>query len=52
MEWQPIETAPLDGTPIQAEIPGYGQDNIIRWSSGFMDDQDLPVVSQFEIPPY
>ena len=30
-EWQEIETAPRDGTPIQAEIPGHGRDNIIAW---------------------
>ena len=31
MDWQPIETAPKDGTPIQARIPGDGDDNIIAW---------------------
>lgn len=29
--WFPMETAPRDGTPIQAKIPGNGSDNIIRW---------------------
>lgn len=39
-EWQPIETAPKDGTPIQARIPGYGQDNIIAWILGGFFDSD------------
>lgn len=39
MEWQPIETAPRDGTDIQAEIPGHGKDNVIAWQSeAFFDD--------------
>jgi hypothetical protein len=55
MEWQPIETAPKDGTAIQAEIPGNGSCNIIAWQHGllnsdgeecgawmFMEDQDPP----------
>lgn len=29
--WQPMETAPKDGAPIQAKIPGHGSDNIIQW---------------------
>lgn len=37
MTWQPIETAPQDGTPIQAKIPGHGSDNIIAWRAGFMN---------------
>lgn len=37
MEWQPIETAPKDGTPIKAIIPGSGQDNIIAWFHGLLD---------------
>ena len=40
MGWQPIETAPRDGTPIQAEIPGHGADNIIAWECGFVDDDE------------
>ena len=34
-EWQPIETAPKDGTPIQARIPGHGEDNVIEWIAAF-----------------
>ena len=36
MHWQPIETAPRDGTSIQAEIPGHGSDYIIAWTPGFI----------------
>ena len=39
-EWQPIETAPKDGTPIQADIPGNGQDNIIAWIPGLLNDKN------------
>lgn len=35
--WLDISTAPKDGTPIQAEIPGHGSDNIIAWSFGLAD---------------
>ena len=38
MTWQPIETAPRDGTPFQARIPGHGEDNIIAWSDGSIDE--------------
>ena len=34
MDWQPIETAPKDGTSIQAEIPSHGSDNVIAWDEG------------------
>ncbi len=37
MDWQPIETAPKDGTNIQAEIPGHGSDNVIAWQWGFVN---------------
>lgn len=36
-KWQPIKTAPKDGTAFQARIPGYGEDNIIAWMGGLMD---------------
>ena len=39
---EPIETAPRDGTPIQAEIPGHGRDNIIAWMTGLVDSDDRP----------
>ena len=32
-EWQTIETAPMDGTEIQARIPGHGEDNVIAWQT-------------------
>lgn len=38
-EWLPMETAPRDGTPIQADIPGNGKDNIIRWEFGLLDSK-------------
>lgn len=37
MEWQPIETAPKDGTVIQARVPGNGSDNMIFWLAGLTD---------------
>ena len=47
--WFPMETAPRDGTPIQAKIPGNGSDNIIRWMCiddywtwAMVEDQDWP----------
>ena len=36
-DWQPMDTAPRDGTWIQAKIPGYGADNVIAFCSGFTD---------------
>lgn len=40
MRWQPISTAPRDGTAIQAKIPGHGSDNIIAWQDGFLMSED------------
>ncbi len=39
-DWQPMETAPRDGTAIQAEIPGNGSDNIIAWVGGYVDSRE------------
>lgn len=39
-EWQPIETAPRNGTWIQAEIPGNGSDNVIAWQIGYVDSDE------------
>jgi len=36
-EWYPIATAPIDGTWIQADIPGNGKYNIIAWVDGYLD---------------
>lgn len=33
MAWQGMDSAPRDGTDIQAEIPGNGKDNVIAWQS-------------------
>lgn len=41
-EWKDISSAPKDGTPIQAHIPGHGSDIIIRWTDGLMDSADVP----------
>jgi len=38
-DWRPMETAPRDGTWIQAEIPGNGADNVIAWQDGFLDSE-------------
>ena len=56
MDWQPIETAPCDSTPIQAEIPGHGSDNIIAWTNNLVDSDDQPAggwhfVEDQEPPP-
>lgn len=42
MDWQPIDTAPRDGTAFQAKIPGNGSDNIIAWAGGLLDGQGEP----------
>lgn len=40
MTWQPIETAPRDGTEFQARIPGNGEDNVIAWNDAdFLDSE-------------
>ena len=43
--WQPMATAPRDGTEIQAIIPGHGQDNVIAdsfYGWQFTRDQNPP----------
>ena len=39
-DWQTIETAPRDGTPFQARIPGHGDDNVIAWMGGLLDENE------------
>lgn len=39
-EWRSIDSAPQDGTPIQARIPGHGSDNIIAWMNGLVASDD------------
>lgn len=38
-DWQDMESAPRDGTHIQAEIPGHGSDNVIFWIDGLVDTE-------------
>lgn len=38
-DWQPISTAPRDGTWIQAEIPGHGADNVIGFEVGLLNSE-------------
>lgn len=37
--FSPIDTAPRDGTLIQAVIPNHGSDNVIAWQNGFADGE-------------
>lgn len=37
-DFRPMETAPRDGTAIQARIPGNGDCNIIAWVGGLIDE--------------
>lgn len=39
-DWRPIEEAPLNGTSIQARIPGHGEDNIIAWQADAYENDD------------
>lgn len=41
-DWQMIETAPRDGTAIQAMIPGNGSDNIIAWDNTLLNSNEEP----------
>ena len=38
-DWQDIASAPRDGTTIQARIPGHGEDNLIAWISGALENE-------------
>jgi hypothetical protein len=40
MDWQPISTAPRDGSEIQARIPGNGSDNVIAWIGGLLNSEN------------
>ena len=40
IDWQPIETAPKNGTVIKTRIPGHGSDNTIAWEGGLFDRDD------------
>lgn len=39
--WRSINTAPKDGTPFQARIPGHGEDNIIAWTNDLTNEAGL-----------
>lgn len=40
IEWRDdMENAPRD-RPIQARIPGYGEDNIIAWTTNLLDENE------------
>ena len=56
MDWQPIETAPRDGTAIQADIPPHGSDYVIAWVPGYLDSDEREccawvIVEDQEPPP-
>jgi len=38
--FRPMSEAPRDGRDIQAIIPGHGWDNVIAWTSGYMDEDE------------
>lgn len=37
--WRDIASAPRDGTTIQARIPGHGDDNMIEWIAGALENE-------------
>ena len=54
--WQPMSTAPRDGTAIQAEIPGYGSDFVIAFVDGYLDKAECSccgwtIIEDQEPPP-
>ncbi len=38
--WQPMKTAPRDGSWIQVRIPGHGDDNVVAWIDGLLDSDE------------
>lgn len=40
--WKSIETAPTDGTWIQAHIPTYGSDYVIAWTNDLIGSDGEP----------
>lgn len=56
-DFQDIKSAPQDGTPIQARIPGHGDDNIIMWLDACLVDDTFGVcgswvfVNEHQEPP-
>ncbi len=41
-DWQPMTTAPRNGTAIQARIPGHGSDFIIGPGDDLLDSKGNP----------
>lgn len=37
-DWQPMETAPRDGTAFQARVPGHGSDFVVAAQGGLVGD--------------
>ena len=55
-DFQTIDSAPRDRTPIQARIPGHGDDNIIMWEPDCLENEHGPCgswvfVSEDQEPP-
>jgi hypothetical protein len=39
-DWMAFDTAPRDGSEIQARIPGHGDDNVIAWAADSVEDEN------------
>lgn len=55
-QWQPIRTAPRDGTTIQARVPGNGDDNLIAWIANALENEHgscgaWTIMSEHQEPP-